>query len=131
MKKLIILLFLSILSAHNIEEITKMIQLLKEREVKYIKVGKVYDPFYPPKQVKKKKITKFNFMKEKKDKVKKKSSNYNLEVIFGNKVKISGQWYKIGQMIGNHKIIRKEREIFLKNGRKYLSLKRKTGLRIK
>jgi len=131
MKKLIILLFLSILSAHNVEEITKMIQLLKEREVKYVKVGELYDPFYPPKQVKKKKITKFNFMKAKKDKVKKKSSNYNLEVIFGNKVKINGQWYKIGQMIGNYKIIRKKREIFLKNGSKYLSLKRKTGLRIK
>ena len=131
MKKLIILLFLSILSAHNVKEITKMIQLLKEREVKYVKVGKVYDPFNPPKQVKKTKITKFNFMKEKKDKVKKENSNYNLEVIFGNKVKISGQWYKIGQMIGNYKIIRKEREIFLKDNSEYISLKRKIGLRIK
>ena len=130
MKKFIILLFMSILSASDIDDIIEMIHILKKRSLNYIKISDIYDPFNPQINTKKG-VTKLIIPKNSPKIENKTKNSFNLEIIFQDKVKISGQWYKIGQMIGNYKIIRKKREIFLKNGSKYLSLKRKTGLRIK
>ena len=130
MKKFIILLFLSILSASEIDDIIEMIHILKKRSLNYIQISNIYDPFSP--QIKTKKgVTKLIIPKNSPKIENKTKNSFNLEIIFQDKVKISGQWYKIGQMIGKYKIVKQGGEILLKNGKRLILLKRKIGLRIK
>jgi hypothetical protein len=129
MKKFIILLFLSILSASEIDDIIEMIHILKKRSLKYIRISNMYDPFNP--QIKTKTGVKLIIPKNSPKVENKTKNSFDLEIVFQDKVKISGQWYKIGQMIGKYKIVKERGEILLKNGNRLISLKRKIGLRIR
>jgi len=125
MKKLI--LFIAILCyANETKEILKMIDLLQTQKISYKPIKKLYNPFI---NEEKQKIISNNidfgyFIPKKEKKV------YDLEIVFQNKVRINGKWYKNNDKIDQYKIIIKDESVYLKNKKKLIKLKRKRLLKV-
>jgi len=113
MKKLFILLTLILsLYANDTKEILFLLKNLQKIQYNYKPVNSLYN-----KQNKKIKYF-FNNKKVKKIQIK-----YVLEVIFNNKVKINGRWYKNGERIDNYRVVVVDNNVFLRNKHKLISLK--------
>jgi len=119
MKKFIIIFIISYIYSNDIKDILNMTKLLKNYTTNYQPIQKVYDPFSENKPKTKPIIIRpiYHPITRKKPIIKK---TYHLEVVFLDKVRINGNWYKNNSKIDDYKVIIKE------NGNVYLINKQKT-----
>jgi len=122
MKKVII--FLAIFAFGNeTEEILKMMDILKHQNFKYTPITKIYNPFTKTQVIKKHKIN-ITIAPIK-------THNYKLEVVFQNKAKINGNWYKNGDKIDSYTVVIKDTQVYLINKNKTIKLNQKTLIKVK
>jgi len=113
MKKLVVLLIMINLYASDTKEILFLLKDLQKIQYNYKPINKLFNNTKKPKK---------EIYKLKDTKPKKTQTKYVLEVIFNNKVKINGKWYKNGDAIDNYKILVVDNNVFLINKHKTISL---------
>lgn len=122
MKKIIILIA-TLAFGLDTKEILKEIEILKNINFNYKEVQNIYNPFITKKQsTKYEQIPAIKAISQK--------SNYNLEVIFQNKVRINNSWYKNGDKLDEYIIIIKNNKVYLKNKNKVIKLNRKSLIKV-
>jgi len=122
MKKLII--FISVLCfANDTKEILDLLNILKHQHSVYKPIQNLYNPF-KTKQLKTDKKATFIIKKEKP------KPKYILEVVFQNKARIDGKWYKNNDNLDKYKVIIRNNKVFLQSNSKIIYLKRKTILKV-
>ncbi len=122
MKKIIILIA-TLAFGLDTKEILKEIEILKNINFNYKEVQNIYNPFITKKQsTKYEQIPTIKAISQK--------SNYNLEVIFQNKVRINNSWYKNGDKLDEYIIIIKNNKVYLKNKNKVIKLNRKSLIKV-
>jgi len=125
MKKLI-LIFISIyLYGNDVQDILNMSKLLKNYNNKYQTIQTVYDPFAKEKPKIKPIIIRPIYHKITKPIIKK---TYHLEIVFLDKVRINGQWYKNNARIDDYRVIIKGNNVYLVNKHKTIKLTNKKSL---
>jgi hypothetical protein len=124
MKKLI--LFIAIICfANDTKEVLELIKILQHQKITYKPITNIYNPFYNPKIIKQAKNNFFIPISTKTEKTK-----YNLEIIFQNKARINGKWYKNGDKLNKYKVVITNNKVFLKHKNKIIYLNRKTILKV-
>ena len=108
----LLLTIFSTIYANDIQDILKMTKLLKTYNITYKPIKNLYNPFVVQHKIQTVKkhpilIKKISVLKPKK--------TYHLEVIFSNKVRINGQWYKNYDKIDDYVVIIKNNKVFLKH----------------
>jgi hypothetical protein len=121
MKKLIIFIGLSVF-ANETKEILEMIDILNKKSFSYNEIISIYNPFV--KKGNKKLKTKLVIAPT----IPENSNNFNLEVLFQNRVRINNSWYKNGDKLDRYTIIIKNKKVYLKDGNKLIDLQRKKTL---
>ena len=118
MKKLLIILVALNLYANDTKEILFLLKKLQKIQYNYKPIISLYNI---------KKIEQIHkpVINLKHKNVKKVNKTYILEVIFNNKVKINGKWYKNDDIIDGYKIVIMGNNVFLKNKYKTIILKHK------
>jgi hypothetical protein len=120
MKKIIILCFgLLFVFADETNQITNLIKQINKKQFEYKEITTIYDPFVSVKKIN----GKLHLPKATSKQIKK---VYRLEVIFQNKAKINGKWYKNNDKIGKYKIIIQKNQVYLKSKNKQFLLASKT-----
>jgi len=123
MKKTII--FIAILAfGIDTKELLKEINILKNTSFEYKEIEKIYNPFIQ----KNKNNIYFTPIKTINESIKQK--NYNLEVIFQNRVRINNTWYKNGDKLDEYIIIIKNNKVYLKKGKKLILLHKKSLIKV-
>jgi len=122
MKKIIILIA-TLAFGLDTKEILKEIEILKNINFNYKEVQNIYNPFV----TKNKQKINISYMPPV---IKENKSQYNLEVIFQNKVRINNTWYKNGDKLDEYIIIIKNNKVYLKNKNKLIKLNRKTLIKV-
>jgi len=124
MRKFILLLITTLCLANETKEILELINILKQQKVEYKPITNIYDPFCTVKN--NNKTTTATIYRP----LIKQKTSYNLEIIFQNRVRINGKWYKNNDKIGKYILIIKNNKVFLKYGNKLKQLKRKTIIKV-
>jgi len=126
MKKIFLIFILVYAYANDVQEILSMSKLLKNHNLEYQTVRKVYDPFTKKKPNIKPIIIRPVYHKKKIKPIIKKT--YHLEVVFLDKVRINSQWYKNYDRIDDYTVIIKNNGVFLVNKKKTIHLQNKNSL---
>ena len=114
----------TILYAQNID-IINMIKILQNTKKTYHPIQTLYNPFITTKKAIINPIIKVQ-TPPKQNKI-----NYNIQVIFQNKVKINNIWYKNGDKLDKYTIIIKNSNVFLKDKNHIQKLSRQIYIKVK
>jgi len=127
MKKIII--FIAIFAFGNdTKEILNLINILNNKSFSYKEVKNIYNPFVKKSKTQQNKDnSNFVFFES----PQKSNLKYTLEVVFQNRVRINGSWYKNYDKIDNYTIIIKNNKVYLKNRERTILLNRKTIIKVK
>jgi len=123
MKKFILLLIATLSLASDTKEILELINILKQQKIEYKPIKNLYDPFCKVITIKKNNVIIYNPMPNRK-------KSYHLEIIFQNKVRINGKWYKNNDKIDKYIIVLKNDKVYLKYKNKLKQLKRETIIKV-
>ncbi len=119
-------LYFSYLLSENIDvkTILKDMESLEKEKRSFSKIVINYDPFFPTKKDKKKRTV---YKKQQK-------KSYKLKAILNKKAFINDRWFKLGERVGEYKIIKiTSTKVVLEKGRKrkVLNFSSKSLLKIK
>jgi len=126
MRKIAIFFMILSLFGDDSKEILNLINILKNKKFEYSEIVTIYNPFKKEKAVLKEKFKKLAVV-ETNSKIER---DYNLEIIFQNRVRIDNSWYKNGDKLDNYTIILKNQKVYLKDKNRTIELKRKTLIKV-